>query len=114
MKLLFDQNISFRIQPMLDLPVFADCKHVRTVGLNDCNDSDIWKFAKQQGYTIVTFDSDFFELSVIRGFPPKIVWFRTGNLTTSKIAEWMMKNHIKISSFIDNPDQNCLEIFNIR
>ena len=68
MKLLFDQNISFRIQQMLDLPVFADCRHVKTAGLNDCNDADIWTFAKLHGFTIITFDSDFFDLSVV--LPP--------------------------------------------
>jgi len=66
MKLLFDQNISFRIVPMLNLPAFEDCRHVKAVGLNNCNDSDIWLYAKQYGYTIVTFDSDFFDISVIR------------------------------------------------
>ena len=111
MKLLFDQNISFRIMPMLGLPAFADCRHVKTVGLNDCNDADIWQFAKQHGFTIVTFDSDFFDMSVVRGCPPKIIWLRTGNLTTSQIAEWIMMNHIKILSFIDNSEQSCLEIF---
>ena len=111
MKLLFDQNISFRIIPMLDLLVFKECRHVQTIGLNDSNDIDIWQFAKQHEYTIVTFDSDFFDMLVVRGFPPKIIWFRTGNLTTSKIANWMMNNHIKIMSFIDNPDQSCLQIF---
>ena len=109
--MLFDQNISFRILPMLNLPVFADCRHVGAVGLNNGNDVDIWTLAKQNGFTIVTFDSDFFDLSVVRGCPPKIIWFRTGNLTTSKIAGWMINNHIKISSFIDNPEQNCLEIY---
>jgi predicted nuclease of predicted toxin-antitoxin system len=113
MKLLFDQNISFRIQPSLDLPVFTDCRHVSAIGLNDCDDPIIWQFAKDNGFTIVTFDADFFDLSVVRGVPPKIIWFRTGNLTTSKIARWLMNNHIKISSFIDNPDQKCLEIFNV-
>ena len=111
MKLLFDQNISFRILPMLGLPVFADCRHVKTVGLDNCNDTDIWQFARQQGFTIVTFDSDFFDMLVVHGFPPKIIWFRTGNLTTSQIAEWMMNNNIKILSFIDNQEQSCLEIF---
>ena len=111
MKLLFDQNISFRIIPLLDLPVFAESRHVQTVGLSDCNDADIWLFARQQGFTIVTFDADFFDLQVVRGFPPKIIWFRTGNLTTSKIAEWMKCNHIKVLSFINNPEQSCLEVF---
>jgi predicted nuclease of predicted toxin-antitoxin system len=110
MKLLFDQNISFRILRLLPED-FADCRQVRSVGLNDCNDVEIWRFAKQNGFTVVTFDADFFDISVLRGFPPKIIWLRTGNLTTSDIVERIMLNSLNIASFIDNPDQSCLEIF---
>jgi len=109
MKLLFDQNISFRVLRLLS-DNFSDCRHVRSVGLNDCNDVKIWQFAKQNGFSIVTFDADFFDISLLRGFPPKIIWFRTGNLTTSEIAERIILNYSAIASFIDNPDQNCLEI----
>ena len=109
MKLLFDQNISFRVLRLLP-DSFADCRHVRSVGLNNCNDAKIWQYAKQNGFTVVTFDADFFDISVLRGFPPKIVWLRTGNLTTSEIAERIILNYSDIVSFIDNPDQNCLEI----
>jgi predicted nuclease of predicted toxin-antitoxin system len=110
MKLLFDQNISFRI--VRSLPeTFAESKHIRSAGLNDCDDADIWLFAKQNSFTIVTFDADFFDLSVVWGFPPKIVWLRTGNLTTSEITERIILNYSIISSFIDNPEQSCLEIY---
>jgi predicted nuclease of predicted toxin-antitoxin system len=110
MKLLFDQNISFRILRLLPED-FAACRQVRSVDLNDCNDVEIWRFAKQNGFTVVTFDADFFDISILRGFPPKIIWLRTGNLTTSEIAERIILNSLNIASFIDNPDQSCLEIF---
>jgi predicted nuclease of predicted toxin-antitoxin system len=110
MKLLFDQNISFRILRLLSED-FVDCRQVRSVGLNDCKDEEIWRFAKQNGFTVVTFDADFFDISILRGFPPKIIWLRTGNLTTSDIAERIILNSLNIVSFIDNPDQSCLEIF---
>jgi predicted nuclease of predicted toxin-antitoxin system len=109
MKLLFDQNISFRVLRLLP-ESFADCCHVRTVGLNDRNDAEIWLYAKQNGFTIVTFDADFFDLSILKGFPPKIVWLRTGNLTTSEIAEQILFNYSKIDSFIENSEQGCFEI----
>jgi len=86
MKLLFDQNVSFRIMRLLP-DNFTDCRHVGSVGLSDCTDRKIWQFAKQNGFTIVTFDTDFADLSSLMGFPPKIVLLRTGNLTTSEIAE---------------------------
>ena len=109
MKLLFDQNISFRILRLLPNS-FSDCMHVKSVGLNDCNDAEIWLYAKQNGYTIVTFDADFFDLSTLKGFPPKIIWLRTGNFTTSEIAEQIILNYSTINSFINNLEQGCLEI----
>ena len=109
MKLLFDQNISFRVLRLLP-DNFSDSRHVRSVGLNDCDDAEIWQFAKQNDFTVVTFDADFFDISVLKGFPPKIVWLRTGNLTTSEIAECIILNYSDIISFIDNSDQSCLEI----
>ncbi|MCL2327731.1 MAG: DUF5615 family PIN-like protein [Bacteroidetes bacterium] len=109
MKLLFDQNISFRVVRLLP-DSFADSRHIRQVGLNDRNDIEIWQFAKQNDFTIVTFDADFFDISVLKGFPPKIVWLRTGNMTTTEIAECMLLNYSNIVSFINNPNQSCLEI----
>jgi len=110
MKLLFDQNISFRIMRLLP-DYFADCRHVRSVGLNNSQDSEIWQFAKKNGFTVVTFDSDFFDIATLSGFSPKIVWLRTGNLTTAEIAECIILNSSKIASFIDYSEQYCLEIF---
>ena len=110
MKLLFDQNISFRVLRFLP-DTFADSRHVRSVGLSDFNDVKIWRFAKDSGFTIVTFDADFLDIATIKGFPPKIVWLRTGNLTTSEIAERIILNFANISSFINHPEQSCLEIY---
>ena len=110
MKLLFDQNISFRILRLLP-DSFADCRHVRSVGLNDRDDWEIWQYAKQNGFTIVTFDSDFFDIATLRGFPPKVVWLRTGNLNTAETAECIILNSSKITSFNNCSEQYCLEIF---
>ncbi len=44
MKLLFDQNISFRIVSKLK-SYYTDCKHISDVGLNDTEDHIIWQFA---------------------------------------------------------------------
>ena len=94
------------------LPVsFADCLHVNAAGLNDRNDVEIWQFAKQNDFAIVTFDADFLDLSIVWGFPPKIIWLRTGNLTTAEIAERIILNFSNIVSFIDNSEETCLEIY---
>ena len=86
MKLLIDQNISNRIVIRL-IGHFTDVKHVKELGLENSNDYNIWKFAKKENFVIVTFDSDFYDFILINGFPPKIIWLRTGNIKTSALAE---------------------------
>lgn len=78
MKLLFDQNLSPRL-PRLLADLFPDSVHVRDVGLRDAPDADIWRFAKENGFVIVSKDSDFQQRSLLYGFPPKFVWVRVGN-----------------------------------
>ncbi len=112
MKLLFDQNISFRITNKL-IDHFPDCKHVSDCGLKDSEDSDIWIYAKNNNYSIVTFDSDFYDISLINGHPPKIVWIRTGNLTTSEIAGLLIQRKAIIDKFLHDDDYkklSCIEI----
>ncbi|MDP3180773.1 MAG: DUF5615 family PIN-like protein [Bacteroidota bacterium] len=112
MKLLFDQNISFRITKKL-ISYFPDCLHVSDCGLIDCEDQSIWKYAKENNCFIVTFDSDFYDISMINGHPPKIIWIRTGNLTTNEIAQLIIHNEKAINSFLNNPelmDIACLEL----
>ena len=112
MKLLFDQNISFRLIKQIS-DVFPQAKQVKEVGLADHSDSEIWKFARKNNFTIVTFDSDFYDLSVIKGIPPKIIWLRIGNTSTNNITKVLIENQDLIQEFIQGPDYmelSCLEI----
>ena len=112
MKLLFDQNISFRITNKLQ-SYFSGCLHVSDCGLNDCEDSDIWEYSKNKDFAIVTIDADFYDISLINGHPPKIIWIRTGNLTTDEIMQVLISNPERIESFLHDPDFSeiaCLEL----
>ncbi|MCF8308599.1 MAG: DUF5615 family PIN-like protein [Bacteroidales bacterium] len=112
MRLLFDQNISFRITKKL-LDIFPDCAHVSDCGLMDCDDSDIWEYARKNRYSIVTFDSDFYDISVINGHPPKIIWLRTGNLTTTEIVKLFTNKKDAIQTFLVSEEYkefSCLEL----
>jgi len=91
LKLLFDQNISPRIVKRISSN-FPDSTQVRYVGLEDASDWNIFEYARRNDFTIVTFDADFVDLNVINGIPPKIIWLKTGNLTTRFIAELIKKN----------------------
>jgi len=108
MKLLFDQNISFRlIKRIIDL--FPDSKQVRELGLENSSDTEIFDFAKKNDFSIVTFDSDFCDLNIIKGFPPKIIWIRTGNTTTEKLEILLRQKSDLIKLFLSE-DYGCLEI----
>lgn len=109
MRLLFDQNISPRIVKQLEYE-FPSAKQVRDLGLENSSDIEIFEFAKKHHYSIVTFDSDFVDLNIIKGFPPKIIWIRTGNLTTKAIAELLNENINTIQNFLDSAEQSILEI----
>jgi predicted nuclease of predicted toxin-antitoxin system len=112
MKLLFDQNISFRIVNKI-IDIFPGSRHVSNIGLSDSEDIDIWLFAKKEDYVIVTFDSDYYDISLINGCPPKVIWLRTGNVTTEDIKKVILSNSQIINDFIDNDenlDKACLEI----
>ncbi len=112
MQLLFDQNISYRLINRLQ-DSFFNCKHVSDVGLSNANDIQIWEFAKKENFIIVTFDSDYFDMSLIYGTPPKLIWLRTGNVTTDEIRKLFISNALIINDFVlnpDNEDKSCLEI----
>lgn len=112
MRLLFDQNISFRIIKKLKSH-FPNCEHVSNCGLMDCDDTDILKYAQINDYAIVTFDSDFFEISLIKGFPPKIIWIRSRNMTTTQIAQLIIENKESIIDFLSKEelkDIACIEL----
>ena len=112
MKILVDQNISFRIVNKI-IDHFPDCKHVSDCGLMDAEDSSIWNYAKEKNYSIVTFDSDFYDISLINGHPPKIIWIRTGNLTTDDLANLLIHKRIIIDKFLHDEEYaelSCIEI----
>ena len=109
MKLLFDQNISPKIVRQLE-SYFPDSKQVRHVELEDASDSKIFDYARDNDYVVVTFDSDFVDLNVIKGIPPKIIWLKTGNLTTKSISKLLTANLLLIRDFIDSDKEEILEI----
>ncbi len=71
MKLLFDENLSPKLIALL-VDVFPDCAHVDRIGLGSESDNDIWSYAQQNDYIVVSKDSDFYDKSILLGHPPKI------------------------------------------
>ena len=109
MKFLFDQNISHRILRLLPSQ-FAGSTSVKQEGLINFQDRQIWEYAKKHDYIIVTQDSDFNYLNSLYGFPPKIVWIRTGNLPTQAILDILIDHIPDIKKFVADENYGCFEI----
>ena len=60
MKLLFDENLSPQLIDLLS-DLYPGSAHVHQCGLGGRDDAAIWEYAKSNGFTIVSKDSDFEE-----------------------------------------------------
>ena len=111
MKLLLDENLSPRL--MEDLrDRYPDVVHVRDVGLASANDDDVWKFAASNARMIVTKDADFNQRAFLIG-PPKVIWLRVGNATTSEIAQLLSQRHSDVLAFEQDSDAVLLPLIEI-
>ena len=109
MKLLFDHNLSPRLVDLLS-DLYPQSSHVATIGLETASDHDVWTYAREHGFNIVTKDSDFNDLTVLRGYPPKIFWLRMGNCTTRKVEQTLRAAHPVALEFLVAEDAGILEL----
>ncbi|BBC26292.1 hypothetical protein ABRG53_4035 [Pseudanabaena sp. ABRG5-3] len=77
----------------------------------DKTDTEIWEFAKNNGFCIVTQDADFAERSRLYGSPPKVIWLRCGNVPTSQI-EKILRSGVEVIQELGNSSNiDCLELY---
>lgn len=112
MKFLFDQNISHRILSYLPT-IFPQSTTIKQQQLINASDKEIWEYAKLNDYTIVTQDSDFNYINSLYGFPPKIIWLRSGNMSTLAIAHILSEHLEEIKKFAQDNQYGCFEIFGL-
>jgi len=106
-RLLLDENLSPRLVDSL-ADLYPGSEHVEDAGLGGAEDSEVWDFAKGNGFAIVSKDSDFAERSVLESDPPKIIWIRLGNCSTADV-ERLLRSHVEaIRGFLDEDEETCL------
>lgn len=101
MKLLFDENLSFRLVDAL-ADVYPKSKHVRQVGLLGADDLHVWNYAAENGFLLVSKDTDFYERSLVYGAPPKIIWLRIGNSSVNETITFLRSQYIVIRHFSED------------
>ena len=109
MKLLLDQNLSWRLLQEINAS-FPGSAQIRLLGMETATDAALWTFARNEGYTIVTKDSDFVELSTLYGPPPKVIWLKLGNVSSNLVRSKLSEHAETIKEFLSDVEDGVLEI----
>ncbi len=109
MKLLFDQNLSPHLVNKLD-DLYPDSNHVCDVGLERAFDNDIWEYARENHFIIVSKDADFSEMSMLKNSRPKVIWVRRGNCSTQEIEDMLRRDFSLVKDMEQNEDLGILQL----
>jgi predicted nuclease of predicted toxin-antitoxin system len=105
-KLLFDENLSPRLAEAL-ADIYPGSIHLRDCDLRGASDVKIWQYARENGFAVLSKDSDFAQRSSLLGSPPKVIWLRIGNCTTTR-ADFILRNATpRIRKFLSS-EEDCL------
>lgn len=109
MKLLFDENLSRRMVALLE-PYFPESVHVCLVGLENAQDAEIWSYSRQHDFVIVTRDSDFSDMAILYGPPPKVLHLGIRNCRWREMAVPLIQNHVAFLLELGRPDVAFVEL----
>ena len=104
MKLLFDQNLSDQLVTQLE-DLFPHSIHTKMIGLNMAADTELWDYALNNDYLIVSKDADFSNKSAVHGHPPKVIWLRLGNCSTRTVENSLRNHYSDIKRFVNDPNR---------
>ncbi|MGI8640226.1 MAG: DUF5615 family PIN-like protein [Pyrinomonadaceae bacterium] len=91
--------------------MYPNSDHLDLLGLGTADDVFIWEHARRNGFVVVTKDADFADLSVLRGFPPKVVWIRRGNCSTTNIEDILRDHYPEIEDLVTDSASGILTLF---
>ena len=110
MKLLLDENLSRRIVPFLQAD-YPNSTQIALANMESASDMDVWRFARENDYVIVTKDSDFYDMSLVLGAPPLVIWIKTGNVSKSAITNLLLQNCKQIETQFFSNGVACIELY---
>lgn len=85
MKFWLDAQLPPLLAEWLSARFNVEAHALRTLGLRDAADAEIFHAAQQPGIVIISKDSDFVELVSRYGPPPQLIWVTCGNVTNRQL-----------------------------
>ena len=109
MKLLLDENISRRLLALL-VDTYPGSTHVVLQGLQQASDFEVWQFAKDHGFVVVSKDDDFTALSALRGRPPCLIKLSVGNCDNGQVLQVLLTERAQIEAQLADPEVSMVEL----
>ena len=78
------------------------------------SDSDIWQYAKDNGFVIVSRDSDFQERSLVAGQPPQVIWLKIPNHFKAITLNILLDHHQEIEHALTKQNLACVELSDLK
>ncbi len=102
MKIIIDAQISPAIAAWINR-TFNDIQAIsaRSVKLQFAIDSEIYTYAKENGYVIMSKDDDFLNQLQKHGSPPALIWITSGNTSNAKMREILTSTLPKVKNLIE-------------
>jgi len=83
----------------------VECKHVLDLNLAAATDAEIWEYAGQNGYVVISKDEDFLYLASGPASQACFVWIRIGNGRTKALLKTMERLWPKIEEQLEAGDR---------
>lgn len=109
MKLLLDENLSRRIVPFIQ-DSYPDSTQVTLLGMDQVDDKTLRQYAIDHGFIITTQDADFYEMNLLYGPPPQVIWLKMGNQSKSATINTLLENKLLIEQAFLHDDKAFIEI----
>ncbi len=92
MKFIVDAQLPYRLKKWLNAQGF-DAIHTKDLPqANETKDLSIADFAENDNRTVISKDSDFLKLYVLKGKPSKLLLITTGNIINNELLTIFEKN----------------------
>jgi len=87
MRFLVDAQLPPALARFIDQQGY-EAKAARDVGLREADDNEIWSFAHNGNWIVITKDEDFVQRALQNSTAPQVVWLRIRNSTNSVLLAW--------------------------
>lgn len=109
MKLLLDENLSYRLLTGLQ-PTFLQSTQVTSVGLSGADDRAVWAYAREHGFVLVSKDDDFLDLSAHLGPPPVVIRLVLGNCSNAQVLQALTTARERLEQLVAGGKTGVIEL----